>query len=44
MSNELTQDLPLPENLQQRLKILYEVLEINPSQLLPSLEISNFIQ
>lgn len=31
MSNELTQDFPLPEDLQQRMKILYDVLEINPT-------------
>lgn len=41
MSNELTQDIPLPEDLQQRLKILYDVLEINPTQLTPSLTVSN---
>ena len=41
MSNELTQDFPLPENLQQRMKILYDVMEINPAQLAtPSLKVS----
>ena len=43
MSNELVQDIPLPENLQQRLKILQEVLEINPSNLTPSLGVSNML-
>lgn len=41
MSNELNQDVPLPEDLQQGLKMFQEVLEVKPSKLTPSLTVSN---
>jgi hypothetical protein len=43
MSNELSQDLPLPDYLKLKMKVTYEALGINLFELTPTMAVSDMI-
>ena len=43
MSNELSQDLPLPEHLLLKIKVMHSVLDINNFKMTPTINVSNHL-
>jgi len=43
LSNELCQDIPLPEELQKKVRVMYEALDINPHDILPSSKVAGVL-
>lgn len=43
MSNEISQDIPIPVHLQEQVKLMHEALEINTFELHPSMAVSNML-
>ena len=43
MSNEISQDIPIPDHLKEQVKQMYEALEINTHELHPSMAVSNLL-
>jgi len=43
LSNELAQDIPIPEDLQKKVRVMHEALNINPHNLHPSSRVANVL-
>lgn len=44
MSNELSQDLPLPDHLKLKIKAVHEALDIDTHKLCPTMKVSNLLR